>query len=172
MVSSTAAPSYCVLRKTALLDLSFLRCKLEVVVPSSWLIVKARSQAEHPCYLLSGQEMLPRCLCWGGCHSFKHHLSVLAAPTSCYRRWQMYPMFVPRRRSPTNTPALWCWWVDLYSCRIEGHFGVAMQCWCLDLWGNSECLIWQIRILTLASTNCFPIWHYCVGLIQKESKRS
>lgn len=54
--------------------------------PISWLIGKARSQAEHPCYLLNGQEMLPQCLCCVGCHSFKHHLSVLAAPTSCYRR--------------------------------------------------------------------------------------
>ena len=85
-VSSTAARSYYVLRKPASLNLSFLRCKLEVVVPSSWLIVKAWSQAEHPCYLLGGQEMLPWCLCCGVCHSLKHHLSVLAAPTSCYRR--------------------------------------------------------------------------------------
>lgn len=72
-VSCTAAPPYCVLRKIVSLKLSFLKCKQEIVTPASWVVVKARSKAESPWHLLSGQEMLPCCLCYGDCGSLKQH---------------------------------------------------------------------------------------------------
>ena len=35
-------PPYCVLRQTVSLNLSFLKCKLEIVIPTYWVTMKAK----------------------------------------------------------------------------------------------------------------------------------
>ena len=77
-----------------------------MVTPASWVVVKARSKAERPWHLLSGQEMLPCCLCYGGRGSLKQHfmfwLHQLPAAADC----KCISCSCQDRGHPSNAPLL------------------------------------------------------------------